>query len=643
MSNLTSKLLAGLLLLFMFGVAYFSMLDDSAIMDEVAHLPAGYSYIAKQDMRINPEHPPLIKDLAGLSVFAWSKISGAKINFPSEIKAWTQETNSQWDFGFDFLYKEGNPTESMIFFGRLPMLFILLILGIYIFIWTKQLWGKKAALLALFLFSFSPTFIAHGRFVTTDVAAAAAFFIGIYHFIAWLKKPTALNLITAGVVFGLAQLAKFSLFLLVPLFVVLIVAWIIIKIARAQETSPNIKDLFDATPKQIIKDSWLKISWRYIGGFILILIIGYGLVVTPVYYFHIKNYPIEKQTQDIKHILLADGEFLTNEALGNCKDPALIKRCPSEIALWMADENPALRAVSQYMLGLIMVFQRASGGNTTYFMGEVSNLGWPSYFPTVYLLKEPLVLHILTALALIIFAAKLLKRKKDVALKERSLLKRFLSWVSLNFESIAMILFVAFYWTTSITSPLNIGVRHVLPTFPFIYALVSAQVISWVRKKKDEHKFYTVFKLALLFVLIAQMAISVIAVYPSFLAYFNEVVGGPKNGYKYAADSNLDWGQDLKRLKNWTDENGINKIYVNYFGGSMPEYYLGNKFQPWWGERNPSDLKPGDYLAVSATFLQGGRGKAVPGFNQPTEFYKWLDKYEPAKIIGHSIFVYRMP
>ena len=138
MSNSTSKLLAAAMLALMLGLAFYSLRGDSAIMDELAHLPAGYSYVTQHDMRINPEHPPLIKDLAGLSVILAAKIYGIPIKFPSQIKAWTQDINGQWDFGFDFMYKEGNPADFMLFWGRLPMLLILLILGIYVFIWAHD-------------------------------------------------------------------------------------------------------------------------------------------------------------------------------------------------------------------------------------------------------------------------------------------------------------------------------------------------------------------------------------------------------------------------------------------------------------------------------------------------------------------------
>jgi len=143
-------------------------------------------------------------------------------------------------------------------------------------------------------------------------------------------------------------------------------------------------------------------------------------------------------------------------------------------------------------------------------------------------------------------------------------------------------------------------------------------------------------------IVLVWQAISIWAIYPNFLSYFNEIAGGPENGYIYATDSNLDWGQDLKRLKKWTDEKGINKIYVDYFGGGNIQYYFGEKYLPWWGSKNEKELPKGSYLAVSINQLQGGRAEAINGFDQPTDYYRWLDKYQPVAVIGYSIFVYRL-
>ena len=587
MSNRKTNIIAALLLIFVFFIAIFSMKDDSLTMDEMAHLPAGFSYLTQKDMRLNPEHPPLIKDLAAIPLLFIKNIK-----FPAEIDAWQKDINGQWDFGFHFLYETGNPADKMIFWGRIPMILILILLGFYIFKWTKELYGNRAALIALFLFSFSPTFLAHGRLVTTDVGAATGAFIAIYYFIKFLKTSSKKNLIISAIALAFAQLIKFSLFLLFPVFLILILFFVAIKASG-------------------FKSYW-KLLGTYLLKFILIGII-FLILIWPVYQYHVLNYPPERQARD--------AEFL----LSTHPMQFLRKLIPQMAKI------PILRAYAQYFLGLSMVFQRAIGGNTTYFLGEVSAAGWPQYFPIVYIIKEPLAFHILTAISLIYlsFLIKEYPWKKPF--------QRFLGWLKFHFPEFTMLSFVLIYWAFSITSNLNIGVRHLLPVLPFTFLLVSGLLNLWLRNPPYGIK-YLIFG-----VLILWQLISVIKIYPHFLAYFNEIAGGPDKAYIYTVDSNLDWGQDLKRLKEWVEENKIEKIYVDYFGGSDSKYYLKEKFEPWWGTKDPKELPSDSYLAVSASFLQGGRGVPVPGFNQSWGYYRWLYQYEPpiAKI-GYSIFIYHI-
>ncbi|KPJ54863.1 hypothetical protein AMJ49_07345 [Parcubacteria bacterium DG_74_2] len=89
-------------------------------------------------------------------------------------------------------------------------------------------------------------------------------------------------------------------------------------------------------------------------------------------------------------------------------------------------------------------------------------------------------------------------------------------------------------------------------------------------------------------------------------------------------------------LKKWTDENNIEKIKTDYFGGGDVIYYLGDK----WENLDPLLGPQKGWLAISATFLQGGKGNPTPGFDQSFGYYRWLDDYEPVTRIGTSIFVY---
>lgn len=584
MSPRFTNFIAAFLLIFVFFVSVLSMRDDSATMDEVAHLPAGYSYLTQQDMRLNPEHPPLIKDLAGLPLLFIKKI-----NFPSQISSWQEDINGQWNFGFHFLYRSENPADKMIFWSRIPMILILILLGFYLFKWTRELFGERASLIALSLFSFSPSLLAHGRLVTTDVGAATGAFISTYYFVKFLKEPSNKNLIVAGFCLGIAQLIKFSLFLLFPFFFLLILIWAAIKASNLR--------------------SCLKIFGFYFWKFLVISFL-FLLVVWPVYQYHVLHYPAERQFRDADFLLSSHPlQFLRK-------------------IITLATQNFFFRAYAQYFLGLAMVFQRAIAGHTTFFLGEVSAGGWYHYFPVVYIIKEPLTFHLLTIISLLYLSLLIKKPFWHCPFS------RLFAWANTHFEELSMLFFLLIYWFSSLTSPLNIGVRHLLPVFPFTFVLLAGTINSWLKPP------YLRLKYLFFAVLILWQALSVIQIYPHFLSYFNEIAGGAEKGYLYTVNSNLDWGQDLKRLKKWVEENKIEKIYINYFGGSDVEYYLKEKFLPWEETRNPQEMERPAYLAVSATYLQGGKGLPVPGFNQAWGYYLWLEEHQPVAKIGYSIFVY---
>ncbi len=120
------------------------------------------------------------------------------------------------------------------------------------------------------------------------------------------------------------------------------------------------------------------------------------------------------------------------------------------------------------------------------------------------------------------------------------------------------------------------------------------------------------------------------AVYPHYIAYFNELAGGPEGGYRYVVDSNLDWGQDLKRLARFVEQNRIEVINLDYFGRAEPEYYLGSKYR----SVQPTDAARKGWIAVSASLYQSSRA-------EPSRDYRsWLPLSKRVAAIGHSIFVF---
>jgi len=577
MSEKTTNIIASILLLIMFASAFSSYWEDSATMDELSHVPAGFSYLSQKDYRINPEHPPLIKDVAAAPLLFLN------LNFPSDSTSWKEGVNAQWRYGWELLYNTQNDPDKIMFFARLPMVFILLFLGWFLFWWTKKEFGAKIALLTLTLFTFSPNFLAHGRLVTTDVGATLGFLLGLYFWLKFLKNPSKKNVILAGVIFGISMLLKFSLILLIPLFIIITLTYVFL----------NKKNLL-----------------KYIALSLLVGIIGTVLVIFPVYQFHILNYPVEKQLSDTKSLL----ESSPMNVLKN-------------LNIWMADK-PILRTLSHYLLGLLMATQRTVSGNTVYFMGMISAAGWWYYFPVVYFLKIPLAFHILTLMALLLTFFVI---KKPFWVK---IFKRTKVWILNHFTEFSMLVFLLIYWGTSISGNLNIGVRHILPVFPFTYILVSLGLSYGIDKIRSSKLKKLLISATTVFFL--WYISSSLSTYPYYLSYFNEIAEKTEGGYKYVVDSNYDWGQDLKRLSEWVEENNIEKIKVDYFGGGDVPYYLNNK----WERFDPLSGPQKGWIAISATLLQGGRGDPVPGFDQAAGYYKWLNEYQPVGRAGKSIFIY---
>ena len=573
MSNKFVNVSAALLLFTMAMTGILSMKGDSATMDELAHIPAGYSYLTQFDYRINPEHPPLAKDFAALPLLFLD------LKFPIESSAWTEDVNGQWQLGTQFIYESGNDADQIVFWARIPMILLLLLLGFLIFKFAKELFNKESALLALAFFSFSPSFIAHGRLVTTDIAATLGTVLATYFWLKFLKNRTKKTIILAGVALGIALLLKFSLILLIPFFAVITLAYVFL------EKKP---------------------FWKYVFSSVLAGLVALFLVITPVYMVHTANYPAERQLSDTK-------EILQSSPMESFKN----------LCIWAADK-PLVRAPGHYLLGLLMATQRTASGNTGYFLGQVSGTGWWYYFPVVYFLKVPLAFHVLSLLALIFLLISFIKKAPK---------PNPLEWMRSHFTEFSMVVFLAIYWFVSVNGKLNLGVRHVLPTFPFIYILVSSLLVSFVAKSKESiRKFLIVFVSGL----IAWYVASSVTCFPYYLSYFNEIGGGYLGGYEYVVDSNYDWGQDLKRLKNFAEKNDIEKIWLDYFGGGNPEYYLGEKYV----EMKPQYAYASGWVAVSINQLQGGSGDPAPGYDQPTGYYKWLSEQTPVGRAGTSIFIY---
>ena len=615
--------IVAIILLFHFALSLLVSSQESMTYDEKAHIPAAYSYVRYGDMRLNPEHPPLLKDLAGLFLLP------LHLQFPLQSKEWQEGYNEQWVVGDMFINCARpelacNDADTILFFSRIPTILIAVLLGIILFLWTKELGGTLAGVFAVALYAFDPNIIAHNHYVTTDIGSAAFIFIAFYFFVRFLKNPSRNHILIAGLVLGLAQLAKFSAVLLFPVFGLFVLLYALTKQRPQNEVIPS---------KLFCLRTLFSYSWK----FLAIIVICFTTVWT-LYAFNTAGMPAEK--------VAAHADLFLSQ-------PNAPARITHDLIVEMT-HSPLLLPFAEYFVGIAKVFSRVAAGNVHYFMGTVTVDASPSYFPIIFTLKETLPFLFL----LLLTTGYGFYRMSRRFIVEKSL--PFFRYLAHSFQDntavYIAVFFILFYSYISITGNLNIGFRHLFPILPFLYMMIAKTLADFY--KRHEHEPVTHQLIAIIYgILFFIIATIPILTYPSYLSYFNPIVGGHKNGYLYATDSNYDWGQDLKHLKNWiatyntqcaassfpcavTDDGSvpvalqpIDTIRVDYFGGSDPHYYLGNKYTPWWSSRDP---EPGWY-AICTFFYQESLYKKLA----PEEAnYSWLKEKTPVARAGDSFLIY---
>ncbi|MEY3470941.1 MAG: hypothetical protein RLZZ223_291 [Candidatus Parcubacteria bacterium] len=566
-------------------VAFTSSYGDSLTVDESPHIASGYSYVSKGDYRLNPEHPPLLKLLSGASIWAGSKITGFEVVFPDNISAWNEKVNAQWDIGYAFLFNAGNDANTIIWWARLPTIFILLLGAIYIAYSVNYHTKNKAiAIISLVLYAFSPNVIAHGRLVTTDLVASLSFLIVIDIWVRYLKSPNKKNILFLTLALGFAFLSKFSTILLIPVLGLTGIIYVATKYWKTEKLFIN--------------------SFKLVKDYILVSL-GVILIINIVYFIAMRNMSVGTQ------LLLVEDSFPQDNQISQ-----ITKQSLSNII-----QTPGLQYIGQYLLGQAMVIQRVGGGNTTFLIGEFTNQSFIEYFPLTYLLKEHLVITLtlfVVFIAIIILGVTRIINTKSYKLDFGFVLKY-------PYE-INLILMVLLYWVVSMRGNLNLGIRHILPAVILTYILIAIGIVRFLVPLKFSNLILSIFG-------IWYLGSSLIA-YPNYISYLN-ILAGQNQGYQIFTDSNLDWGQDLKRLNNWTKQKNIDTLYIDYFGTADIQYYL--------PDVNLIPIKSNDgpkigYTAISATMFQDSfyKKKLDPNYQE----YWWIGWQRPDYIIGNSILIY---
>lgn len=515
------RILVPLLLLVFFAQAATSIVTKSATWDETNYFGLG-DYLLRNGRWDVPSaviHPPLAYYLDSLPLLLSDLDRRVWTYSPGTVRDLAFLGAADINRGQALLSSAANHDDRLLTLSRLMVMLQALLLGYFVYRFGMALYGWKAGLVSLALFSCCPNMIAHGSLITPDMTLTVFFFVAVYYFRMALVSNDRSHHYLAGVFLGLALLSKFPALLLVPIEGVVIA--------------------FVALRRERLPVKWLLISWACA---LMVVLIGYGFDLGP------------------------------------------------------------------YVQGIKVQQLHGGGGHLSFLMGQLSSAGWWYYCLAAFALKTPIPLLLLLVAGLYFACAR--------ACRLATTLDDLTVWVPI----VAVFAFFA-------VELRSIGLRYVLPVYPFAFVIAGGAVLQLKKLKY------------LLIVPLIWYGAASWAIWPDYLAYFNEFAGGAENGYRYLVDSNLDWGQDLKGLKHFMDARGIDRIYFSYFGTDSPDRY-GIKYDwlPSYKLKNPNpqptvDIRRKRYLAISVTNLQGV-------YMEPPTMFRWLDRYTPVARIGHSIFVY---
>ena len=454
-------------------LGFTSLRTKSAVYDEIVHFSAGYTFLRFGEIRFNPDHPPLVARTAAAPLMAMD------VRFPPGDPAWTM--GRPYEVGRRFLYR-WNDGDRLLLRGRVMVLLLAAALAALVFLWTRTLWGLPAAALSLLLAVTSPDVLAHGQVVTTDMGAALFIFACVAAFERMTARVTAPRVFLAGLALGAALATKFSAVILFPVLAAL-AAVVVLREEPLAVALPKERLLVRRAGKLAALAAALSIMAAI--AFVSIwAAYGFRFAAT--------------------------------------RDPAFEASIPWDR---LRPDEPAVARVvdgmreahvlpEAYLWGFVRFFKHQQG-RPAFLLGAHSDAGFWSFFPVSFAVKTPVSLLVLLGLAVWLAVSRRLRSRADAFL-----------WIP-----------VALYAAVSLSRGINIGHRHLLPLYPFLF-VAAGRAAAWAASAGPRRG-----PAANVGLLAAWHLGAALGIHPHYLAYFNELAGGPARGYRILVDSSLDWGR----------------------------------------------------------------------------------------------------
>jgi Dolichyl-phosphate-mannose-protein mannosyltransferase len=533
-------------------LAIGSIRNESVTTNEVAHLPAGLSYLQRFDARMNIEHPPLFKIIAALPVF----LLRGYINYQDPTWTIANGQTTEYLFGAKFFTWNTNH-RTLLFAARLPMVVIALLLGLSLYAMARQLAGPWGAALTLTLFATSPFFLANGPLVMNDLLVALFSLWTMWCFASLWQEPNRRNILLFAASLAGGLLAKFSGVFLFP---AILLCWVWFRFSR-QPVSAT--DLAPAAPEGFSRER------RVIAGMILA-----GVVVFLFYLgiFH-RSAPLAILKDEGRDIQWDGGRvvLLWRSISIMTKHPALQRIL---LPLWL------------YVGGLAFVI--GYGNRPMYFLGRWHPHGVWYYFPVISFFKlAPGMVLLFVLLAVLATANFLRQRGKGLSIVPNS--------KQLHLRALLVTLGV--FALIAMASNLNVGVRHF--SVPITVAVVLCALLIPLTKGVSTAKARPILFAAIV-AMAASSMLTAFLTYPHYLAYYNVFrLHTPKQ--EIAINSNTSLGQSMEELAAFFAEHHVSSPYVDKRVTAVdPGVYIPGA-SPWDCEK-PDPATP-EWVGVSVVVM----------------------------------------
>jgi hypothetical protein len=429
-----------------------------------------------------------------------------RVPSPPAVRYTQYFKSENFSSGAEFLYT--HDADGILWRSRAAISVFTFALALLVLAAGSEIFGPGTGLVALLIFVFEPNLLAHGAMITTDMAVACCFFAAVFAYYRWRKHPTVWRIIVCGIAAGLALAAKHSGLFLLPVLLVLA--------------------LIDVLATSSVNKSGRN-GWRKDALHTAISLAVAGVIA---YAFLWAFYGFRYQARPGALVMVPTlGEYALST------HSALVDAVISRLAAWHLFPEA-------YLFGLVDIADAAKR-DPMFLLGTDYATGHWFYFPIAFLIKSTLGF-----LALLLSAPFLNEL-----------------WQAGKWRTTFYLLLPALmYFGVSMASTMNIGIRHILPVYPFFVLIAAASAVSLARRRS--WGLYAAAALLLIHV------VSSAHVFPNYLTYANEAWGGPTNSYRLLTDSNADWGQGLRAAKSYLDAHGIKDCWFAHYGWNVnPAYY----------------------------------------------------------------------